>query len=73
MTAPFTGIRRYVHIYLPAGYDGVTPFPLWVELHGVFWATMGGVIKQVREIKKIVNTYYEVFEQQPSDMPELQD
>jgi hypothetical protein len=28
------GQGRYVHIYLPPTYDGVTQFPVWVHLHG---------------------------------------
>ncbi|WIA19613.1 hypothetical protein OEZ85_005551 [Tetradesmus obliquus] len=42
---PFThqGQGRYAHIYLPASYDGATQFPVWVHLHGVFWATMGDI------------------------------
>lgn len=38
------GLGRYVHAYLPKGYDGgTTPYPLWVQLHGVFWSTMGDI------------------------------
>ncbi|GBF97532.1 hypothetical protein Rsub_10455 [Raphidocelis subcapitata] len=39
------GLERYVHIYLPPTYDGKKTFPVWIHLHGVFWATMGGVGK----------------------------
>jgi hypothetical protein len=37
MLSPATlllGQGRYVHIYLPPTYDGVTQFPVWVHLHG---------------------------------------
>ncbi|KAF8062893.1 VAD1 [Scenedesmus sp. PABB004] len=37
------GLGRYVNVYLPPAYDGVTPFPVWVHLHGVFWSTMGDI------------------------------
>lgn len=40
---------RYVHIYFPKGYDGKTTYPLWIHLHGVFWATMGNITTQVRQ------------------------
>lgn len=37
------GAERYVHVYLPPSYDGSTQWPIWVHLHGVFWATMGDI------------------------------
>lgn len=44
-----TGAERYVHVYLPPSYDGSTQWPIWVHLHGVFWATMGDIGARVRE------------------------
>jgi hypothetical protein len=42
-TLLFAGAERYVHVYLPPAYDGATQWPIWVHLHGVFWATMGDI------------------------------
>lgn len=49
---PFTlhtavGRKRFAHVFLPDSYDGSKKFPLWVHLHGVFWATMSNVAEQV--------------------------
>lgn len=41
--------ERYVHVYLPPAFDGTTQWPIWVHLHGVFWATMGDIGARVRE------------------------
>jgi len=40
------GLKRYVHVFLPQSFDGKTQFPIWVQLHGVFWATMGDAAMQ---------------------------
>ncbi|KAI8471377.1 MAG: hypothetical protein J3K34DRAFT_520610 [Monoraphidium minutum] len=40
------GRSRYVHVFLPPTYDGTKTFPIWIHLHGVFWATMGGATEQ---------------------------
>jgi enterochelin esterase-like enzyme len=42
-----TGVERYVHVYLPSDFDGTTQWPIWVHLHGVFWATMGDIGQRV--------------------------
>lgn len=39
-----------MHVYLPPSYDGTTQWPIWVHLHGVFWATMGDIGARVRTI-----------------------
>lgn len=38
-----------MHVYLPPAFDGTTQWPIWVHLHGVFWATMGDIGARVRD------------------------
>jgi hypothetical protein len=46
--AAAAGRQRWAHVFLPKSYDGRKRFPMWVHLHGVFWASMGGIGQQVR-------------------------
>lgn len=41
------GRQRWAHVFLPKSYDGRKRFPMWMHLHGVFWASMGGIGQQV--------------------------
>lgn len=41
------GSARKVNVYLPNNYNPSRAYPMWVQLHGNFWATMGGINTQV--------------------------
>lgn len=46
-TLAAAGRKRWAHVYLPPSYDGSKQFPLWVHLHGVYWATMDNISQKV--------------------------
>ena len=38
-----TGTDRKANVFIPPSYDGRTKFPIWMHIHGVYWASMGDV------------------------------
>lgn len=64
--AATAGAERYVHVYFPPSYDGTSQWPIWVHLHGVFWATMGDIGKQVSILQGLLRVWRLHWQQQSS-------
>lgn len=47
-------LLRTVNVYLPQNFKPANRPPMWINLHGVFWKSMGNIDKQVRRERERV-------------------